>query len=287
MDMARVERIKADFGEDSKEWWSFVRGFPPPDGIVAKVWPGFAIEQAKKTVQWDYAPESVATLDPAYEHDDCVLIVGEMGTLRDNQLCIQAKKSYKLQLKEGLNEIPKDYQIKICNDAGVKPCNFIMDKSGNGRSVWSKLVMEWSNEIIGIDYGGEATDRSMRRGDPLKANEMVQKFVSELWFRARYMAEAGCLCGLSNVDSKAIDDLNSRRYERKVITGGSVMVVEKKDDLKKRLGRSPDFGDAYCQFAELLARKGAGSVKGTPAIASGKWEKHRQRAIKAAAIYTD
>lgn len=292
MDMGRVEAIKKEFGEESKEWWSFVRGFPPPDGIVAKVWPGFAIEQAKKTVTWDFKPEMVATLDPAYEHDDCVLMLGEMGKTRAGDLRIQATKSYKIQLREGRDEIPKDYQIKeqvmkICKEAGVSPCNFIMDKSGNGRSVWSKLVMEWSNEIIGIDYGGEATTRSMRKGDPLKANEMVQKFVSELWFRARYMAEAGCLCGLSNLDTKTIDDLNARRYERKVITSGSVMIVEKKEDLKKRLGRSPDFGDAYCQFAELLARKGAGEIDSSARGSGEKWRSARERAALINAVHAD
>lgn len=289
MDQKRVDAIKAEFGENSKEWWSFVRGFPPPDGIVAKVWPGYAIECAKKTITWDYKPEMCATLDPAYEHDDCVLIIGEIGQLRNGEKAIMAKTSYKLKLAEGDKQLPKDYQItnaviEMCVDAGVKPSNFIMDKSGNGRSVWSKLIMEWSPDIIGIDYGGEATDRSMRRGDPLKANEMVKKYVSELWFRARYMAEAGCLCGLSNLDAKTLEDLNSRRYERKETTKGSRMIVESKDDLKKRLNRSPDYGDAYCQFAELLARLGAGAVDKKPEV-SGKWDSHRERARKASQRY--
>jgi hypothetical protein len=148
--------------------------------------------------------------------------------------------------------------------------------------------MEWSNEVIGIDYAGESTERPMRYGDPAKANEMVQKFVSELWFRARYMAESGCLCGLKNLDAKTIDDLNARRYERRETTKGSRMIVETKDDLKKRLGRSPDYGDAFCQFAELVTRQLSDSI----AIAEKKdvrltWQHHRMRASRINSRYMD
>jgi hypothetical protein len=293
MNQKRVDEIKAEYGESSKEWWSFVRGFPPPDGVVAKVWPSFSIERAKDTIVFDFKPEMVATLDPAYEHDDCVLILGEKGKLRDGKICVQATKSIKIKTKSGVSDIPKDYQItrevmQICKDADVAPHNFIMDKSGNGRSVWSKLMMEWSNQIIGIEYGGEATERPMRYGDPAKANEMVQKFVSELWFRARYMAEAGCLRGLTNLDPKTLEDLNTRRYERKEMTHGTRMIVETKDVLKKRLGRSPDYGDAFCQFAELVTRQMSDSI----AIEEKKdlrlsWQYNRMRASRVNARYID
>ena len=297
MDMKRVEAIRNEFGESSKEWWSFVRGFPPPDGIVAKVWPSFAIEKARKVPVFDYQPEPVATLDPAYEYDDCVLILGEKGKLRDGKACIKATKSIKIKTREGQKEgiayIPKDYQIArevmaICKEAGVQPKNFIMDKTGNGRSVWSKLMMEWNNEIVGIEYGGSATNRPMRYGDPNKADEMVERFVSELWFRARYMAESDCLCGLSNLDAKTLDDLNARRYERKQVTKGSRMIVETKDELKKRLGRSPDYGDAYCQFAELLARDLSHTItEDKKKTANDSWTKMREKAKKIYSLQSD
>jgi hypothetical protein len=37
---------------------------------------------------------------------------------------------------------------------------------------------------------------------------------------------------------------------------GKRMVAETKKELKARIGRSPDHGDAFCQFAELMVRKG-------------------------------
>lgn len=293
LDEKRVENIRIEFGESSKEWWSYVRGFPPPDGVIGKVWPSFAIERAKAVREWDFKPEMVASLDPAYEHDDCVLMIGEMGRTKEGKVCVQAVKSIKILAKDGVGMLPKDYQIKdavinTCKQYGVKPMHFIMDKTGNGRSVWSKLVVEWSNEIIGIEYGGKATERSVRVGDPVRANEMFDRFVGELWFRARYAAEDGCLCGLGNVEGKTLDDLNGRRYERKETSAGSVIVIEKKDELKKRLGRSPDYGDAYCQFAELLVRLGHGpkvtSAAGKPV---DRWRLSKEAAEKTYAIYDE
>ncbi len=100
------------------------------------------------------------------------------------------------------------------------------------------------------------TDRPLRLNDPKKASEQVLYFSSELWFRASYLAKEGMLCGLSKVDKKTKEDLASRQYSIKTQGGSAKMIVENKDELKKRLGRSPDFGDAFCQFGELMVRKG-------------------------------
>ena len=255
-----IEAIRVKYGEDSKEWWTMVRGFFPPEGMVAKIFPGSVIERARPQVKWDFQPEMCATLDPGFEHDDCAFILGEKGTLRDGRRAISAVKSEAIVTKESADAGSKDWQIAervmaLCVQAGVKPENFIMDKTGGGRGVYAILERIWSNQIQGINYGGEASERPLRQGDSDKAKDVVRYFVSELWFRARYLCEDGLLGGLDAIDPKAINDLNARRYDTKQVTTGRIMQAESKDEMKKRLGRSPDFGDAYCQFGELLARE--------------------------------
>lgn len=298
LDAERIETIRKQFGEDSKEWWCMVRGFFPPEGMVSRVFPTSVIEKGKPGIVWDQAPQICATLDPAFEHDDCVLHLAELGRLRNGLLAISCTKTIKLNTKESASNDPKDYQIakqvmEICAEAGVSPKHFIMDKSGNGRGVFAILQKNWDMDVQGISYGAEATERVFRVGETDKACDVVRKFVSELWFRARYAIEDGILAGLSSVDALTLEDLSSRRYIRKQTTRGSLMEVETKDDLKKRLGRSPDYGDAFVQFAELLARLG-GVIDGKRIDPNASvnsirtaWSTQRERAMRNSNLYAE
>lgn len=288
-----IEAIRRDHGEDSKEWWSYVRGFFPPDGIVAKVWPSASIERAKPPLVFDFEPEPCATLDPAFAYDDCVIHRGEKGRIRDGRKAINGVESIKITTKQGPGFEPEDYQVahevmRLCKIWNVAPINFIMDKTGNGRGVYAILQKEWNPDVIGINYWGEATERPLRAGQTDKSVDIVRYFVSELWFRASYLAYDGLLGGLSRLHPKTLEDLNIRRYETKQFSKGKLMQVETKDELKKRLGRSPDNGDAFSQFGELLARDLALTVKpGDSMPMSQKWSKQRDRAKRVNAIYSD
>jgi len=149
--------------------------------------------------------------------------------------------------------------MTLCKTAGVRPENFIMDTTGNDRSVYAILKSEWGKEVHWLDYGGKATTRPLRHNDPKPAAELVKYFVSELWFRAAYAARDGLLRGLDILGEKARSDLSARRYKIVKGTGaqdtGDLMQAETKREMKTRPGRSPDRGDAYCQLAELMARK--------------------------------
>ena len=261
VDSTYVETLRITEGEQSVKWYMYVLGFPPPDGMVNKVWPSATIEQATPAATFDFPPEKVATLDPAFTHDDCVLMFADLGRLRDGKPCCSATKSVKLQISDAGSRILKEDQIAQqvkakCEEAGVKPENFIMDTTAQGRGVYSLLTTTWSPKVQGISYSDATTDRPLRLNDAKKASEQVLYFSSELWFRASYLAKEGMLCGLSKVDKKTKEDLASRQYSIKTQGGSAKMIVENKDELKKRLGRSPDYGDAFCQFGELMVRKG-------------------------------
>lgn len=291
LDQKYVDSVRDAAGEDSLEWWMYVRGFFPPDGIVARIWPSSAIEAAKRHIEFDFAPTPCATLDPAFDSDDCVLHFGERGMMRGSKPACRATESVRIKFKTGPNELPKDYQVAdqvkaLCIARGVAPEEFIMDQTGNARGVLAILRVKWSPKVQGIYYGGEATERPIRTDDVKPAKEVVKYFVSELWFRASFLAQSGCLGGLQNCDPKTIEDLSARWYTIRQFGDVKLMIAEPKDEMKKRLGRSPDYGDAFCQFAELMARQGMLQNIGT-ASTKKQWEASRMLARKASSRYSE
>jgi hypothetical protein len=201
------------------------------------------------------------------------------------------KESIRIKTKTGPDQMPKDYQIarqvkQLCIERGIKPEEFIMDETGNARGVLAILRVEWSPKVQGIYYGGEATARPLRTDDIKPANEQVKYFVSELWFRASYLAQQGTFTGLQNCDPKTTEDLSARRYTIKQFGNVKLMVAEPKDEMKKRLGRSPDFGDSAVQLCELMARNGGLQNVGS-ASPTKIWDASRKLAQKAGARWRD
>lgn len=283
------------FGENSLQWWSLIRGWFPPDGLVARIWPSNTIALASRNIVFEFQPLKCATLDPAFEFDACVLHLGDMGPVKrgDKFWAINGTASHTIKFKVGDEYEPKDYQVahqvmEICQANGVKPQHFIMDTTGNGRGVYAILQKEWSRDVQSVNYGGKATERNLRADDDRKCEDIYKYFVTELWFRASEFAREGLLAGLNNLHENTASDLNSRRYTLVQGTNGVLMVAESKDEVKKRLGRSPDWGDPFVQFGELLERLGTRpGMLDTAPKQSGKWAKARELAIEAAKVYED
>ncbi len=283
---ADIDGIRDKWGENSVAWWSRVRGFPPPDGMVSQIFPSQIIEKGKPAIIFPFAPEICCTLDPAFDADDCVLHFGQKGRLPDGRTAINATSSHVMKFKVGDGMELRDYQLKDfviqqCKARGIKPKNFIMDRSGSGRGVYAMIYKEWSPEIHGVDYGGACTERPIRSDESDKACDVYEKFVTELWFRARESIADGILGGLSNLDELTVEDLSARLFETKEVTQGTVLVAYPKKEMKKMLGRSPDFGDAFVQFAELLIREGHGPGRAKKGEAGGRFSQMKRRAIAA------
>ena len=75
---------------------------------------------------------------------------------------------------------------------------------------------------------------------------------SQMWWYTREKLRRGDVC-LSVRHQKLIDDLLAPHYR---MTGDKVIEVESKDQIKKRLGRSTDYGDAfvYALFVEHVPK---------------------------------
>lgn len=287
-----IDEIIRIHGANSLQYWSLVVGFPPPDGIVANIFPSSVLEKGQEPIVFNFRPRPCASLDPAFEFDASILTIGEIGMKPDRTTVINATDTIAIKYEIGENAEPKDYQcahqvMAHCQRLGIAPADFIMDKSGGGRGVFAILQVEWSREVQGIEYGGSATERPMGDGKNLKASETVEKFVTELWMRARYYMQFGMLGGLKNLAPETEEDLSGRIYTLKATTEATVMVAEPKKDYKVRLGRSCDWGDSFCGLGELLVRMGSKvGVNGLGTV-SNKWAASRRVARERNAVYRE
>ncbi len=133
-----------------------------------------------------------------------------------------------------------------------------------------------------MEFGGKPTKRQLSHAEPKACEDLFCYYVDELHFRMAEWAKCGRIGGIGNLDPLTIVDLGSRRYTVK----DQKRRIETKKELKKRLGRSPDYGDAFILLGELLAQKGFMPGKTLePPKAGSAWANARKAAIKACARY--
>jgi hypothetical protein len=110
-----------------------------------------------------------------------------------------------------------------------------VDDIGIGAGVRARLN-ELGANVIGINSATGAANPEVHRN--LKA---------EIWMNAHQMFKDDLVCLPS--DDRLIEDLASPAYK---INSKGQIEIEKKDDTKKRLGRSPDMGDAFVMGLWLI-----------------------------------
>lgn len=102
-----------------------------------------------------------------------------------------------------------------------------VDEIGIGASVLDALARRDDVEAVGVNVARSAVD-----------SEHYHLLRDELWFAVRsWLADGGALPELERLEA----DLLAPKYS---FDGRGRYLVESKDSMKKRLGRSPDWGDA-------------------------------------------
>lgn len=117
-----------------------------------------------------------------------------------------------------------------------------------------------------MDSGGQPTQRPVRQDlfidEPdgskrlKRCDEHYSKFITELWFSVRYAIESG---QMRELPEEFITEGCARIYE---IVGGNKIAVEckhdpkKKEDLKRRLGHSPNLFDGLAIGIEGARQRG-------------------------------
>lgn len=263
MTLKGLDDIRTMKGENSPEWWAYVRAWYPPEGILQTVFTTDIVENAKRRLLWYAGINPIAACDPAFEGGDtCALVLGNMGRLAHNpkQMGVQAEQWVRIQRRNTEKPVTIDFGDQIIErlkEHGVEPENFAIDCTGNALGLSDYIRHAWKPNILPVNFGGACTMARLTTEDSKMAQDRFDRFVSELWYMAREWCKNGSATILNAPRELAIQ-LESRRY--RLITGK--ISVERKEDMKKRGLDSPDFGDALCLFIHLARMRAQGYIPG-------------------------
>jgi hypothetical protein len=223
VDKLMIDEQAADYGEDSSAFAVRVLGEFPSAGVDSVISLGL-VELARD--RWDAraANACVARLeigvDPARFGDDSSCIAIRRGAFLLG--IIEAKKLDAIKLSELVGQTVQHHR-RASERAIVR-----VDSTGLGGPVVDILKRDLSEmaQVIGIGAGESST------------NPAYQRRRDELWYVLRDWLKDG---GSFAADSRLEAELIAPRY---TFSPTQKLIVESKDELRKRLRRSPDRADA-------------------------------------------
>lgn len=261
-----INLAKLKYGENTPNYWRFVRGFWPEDDVSQTVLTLLLCDKfhVEETAIWEGTNGliKIAGIDPAFhsDGDDCIFRWATLG-INDitGKLTLDfgGKKNIHYIKIDDTSTEPPEYQImnqckKLCRDLGIDERNVAVDTWGAGSGFGALIEKEWSKDIMHIESSGRASDISISNQSDEVASDVYDRRVTELWFSMRELVLCDQIRGL---DTVSIEQFCTRIYETK----GKRYSIEQKQDYKHRLGKvdnhykSPDEADA-CTFIIDLAR---------------------------------
>jgi len=248
-------QAKEHEGENSPTFWKYTRGMWAPDGMVKTVLSESLIDKhdLRKQIIFRNASTKIASLDPAFMGGDrCILRFGRLGINLAGIMTLSSDEIIHIS-PNAMSQEPVHYQIansviEHCQKRGIRPEHFALDSSGEGGGLADIIQKTWG-QIVRVEFGGKPSQKPVSEEDARPAEEVYDRKVSELWFSVRQWATKDKLGGLDNDTLKELCGRMFNDEKRKI-------VVERKSDMKKRTGRSPDLADAFVVMVELARQLG-------------------------------
>lgn len=252
--------IKKLHGEDSPDYWRQARGYFSPSGVKNCIFSDHEIIEhqgdAKGPFLWIEPPSPLAFLDPAFTMggDRCFAAFGVCGKAKIPELggkvlhLLEVTKTINLSkgFKKG-EDVPIQaarLYCEACDAEGVPVANRGTDSTGGGIPFQSLLSLKMGNGFVSVSFAGEASERQTSKTDKRSGKDRFANRVSELWYIMKDFLRGGQLRGLT---PDIITELCARLYKNV----GERVKVESKDDMKKRIQKSPDEADALAGLVEV------------------------------------
>lgn len=286
-----VIQVRETKGTNSPEWWTMMRGFYPPEGVSASIFPGGLVAKCNKPILWYGSTTNIASLDPAFEGGDaCVLTVGKMGRVAENpqRTALEVTEAHVIKRKDTEKTLAFDFAdqiVAILKDRKVEPENFAIDTTGTQGPFADIIEESLGKGIMRVNFGGAATNRKVTAEDKSPAVERYKNFVTELWYVSREWCRLG-LVYFKDMNRDLRIQLESRMYELKgkhAKSGREVIMAETKQAMKARGLRSPDRGDSFVILVHLVRSKAGGFIPGT--FADETPSRSKKRFTKNASIF--
>lgn len=260
--------LEAERGGNSLRFFTFGRGIYPPEGADSTIVSQSILNRMKGEFLFTGPTIRVAGADIAVDgRDEAIYCVGRLGKASafkpagSNELIrfpeerTVAQLDQMFALKKGSTAIVAAEVKKNSIKLQVAPEWVMIDRTGNGGSIHDLLCVPeyWSEQVRGIDFTKPATSNKIFAEDREPPSELYEGIVTEVWFAVARWGEFGYLAISPNVRSEELDrQLIGRRYKQ---GAGKKLAVEKKDEYKLRIGRSPDHADGFTIFVHA-ARTG-------------------------------
>lgn len=263
------DRLAHDHGKNSAQWYTQFAGIMKLSLAHDRVITRDLCRQHKAhdPVVWrDDKLTKIYFLDPAYGGGDrCVGGILEFGYAIDGKVVIRVGKYRCIQINLNDNRSPEDQiadEVKIdLAENGIDPANCFYDSFGKGTVGFAFARKFGANSPVPVDSGARPTPRPVRQDlyvdDPTtrtkrlkRCDEHYSKFVTEMWFSVRYAIEAEQMRGLT---VEMMLEGCSREY---YTVSGNRIEVQPKDEMRERLGKSPDLFDGLCIGVEGARQRG-------------------------------
>lgn len=258
-------------GVNSREWWTYIRAWYPPDSLISVIFSSGIIDKCNKPHIWYTTKTAIAACDPAFEGgDNCVLCLGFMGRQGENPLktVIECNEFIRIKRKDMEKTLAFDYAdqiVAILKDRGVEPKYFAIDTTGTQGPFADIIEEKLGKGIYRVLFNGGASDRKVTAEDTGPAKERYKTYVTELWYVAREWCRLG-LVYLKDAPRDLKIQLEARRYTLKgkdAKSGREVIMAEPKTEMKSRGLGSPDEGDAFCCLVALARKHALGFLPGS------------------------
>jgi hypothetical protein len=279
---ARSEILKICWNdENTPEFFIQFYGFPPsvevPDTVLTTQF--METHHAFEKPEWTGEKRKIiAGLDLGFrkDGDPCVIHFGKVGKAMNGKTILGAESDgIPLNPSQKTNE-PFEAQIskRVIQECRERDCHDLaLDVTGDGGILLQAIEREareqgYNLKCLAVSFSGIAEDKVVIPGEKRIAREMFDRMVSQLW--------ATCRVCVGNDVVRGLDD---RGFATKQLCGRKFSTdekkrfsVESKREMKKRIKRSPDQGDAFALLMHLALRHGV-SGKDVPQPAKPKsWD---------------
>jgi hypothetical protein len=255
LNQKQIDDTRRIHGEDSPIWWSQRRGFFPPEGISNAVIDEPMLTQFKMTqaVTWAFAPKLGLAYDPSYSTggDRCMTRVFAVGVIEDGTKAFVSLKTEQVKLvlskDTSLSDIIGNAIAKIALREQITPDNVVADCTGSQGAVTDVVERLIGKGVRRIQYAGRQGEGSLDASVnqvTMRGQRAFYNKRAEMYYAFRMFGRAGQIRGL---DAPTCRELTQTNYKKAT----SPILIEDKEEVKKRIGTSPDDADTVVMGLDL------------------------------------
>ena len=215
---------------------------------------------------WSGKPRiRIYAVDPAYGGGDrCIGGYIEFGESIEGLQIVKIGTPKILKIVVNPNHPPEDQIAELVktdlDQFGIQPENCFYDSFGKGTVGFAFARKFGANSPVPVDAGARTTSRPVRfdlwvsekdgRRRLKRCDEHYSKFITEMWFSVRECIESQ---QMRELPEEVMAEGCWRCYQT---VAGDKIEVEPKDDLKERMGKSPDLFDWLAIAIEGARQRG-------------------------------